>query len=104
MPRGGFRPGAGRKKKPTIDAQRSRRGIALEVFSEDEWRACLNVWLAQAKAGNVGLLYPLLPYLLGSPKQEIEVTIRERARAMAEQDDLDPNELIRLAEELVSVG
>lgn len=102
MPRGGARPGAGRKKKPTVDAQRARRSIALDVFSEEEWRACLGVWLKQAKAGNIGLLYPLLPYLLGSPKQEVEVTIRERARAMAEQDDLDPDELIRLAEELVS--
>lgn len=104
MPRGGLRPGAGRKKKPTVDAQKARRSIALEVFTEDEWRDCLKVWLKKAKAGNVALLYPLLPYLLGSPKQEVEVTIRERARAMAEQDDLDPNELIRLAEELVSVG
>lgn len=101
MPRGGFRPGSGRKKKQTIDEQKNRRSVALEVFNEVEWRACLMTWLQQVKAGNVALLYPLLPYLLGSPKQEIDVTIRERAREMAEADELDAVELIRLAEELV---
>jgi hypothetical protein len=103
MPRGGFRPGSGRKKKQTVDEQKNRRSVVLEVFNEAEWRACLIAWLKQAKGGNIALLYPLLPYLLGNPKQEIDVTIRERAKEMAEADELDAAELIRLAEELVGV-
>lgn len=101
---GGARPGAGRKRKETVDAQKVRRTLLLEVFNEAEFRACCVTWLSQIKAGNIALLFPLLPYLMGSPKQEVVVTIKERARQMAEADGLDADELIRVAEELVGVG
>ncbi len=72
---GGFRPGAGGKKKETVDEQMTRRSVALDVFNPDEWRETLTGWRDTARAtGNYGLLFPLLPYLMGSPKQEISVS------------------------------
>lgn len=68
---GGARPGAGRKRKATIVEQASRRSVVLDVIGEAEWRATVKAWLALAQ-DTPSVLYPLLPYLMGSPKQEIE--------------------------------
>ena len=73
---GGVRPGAGRKKKVTIEEQASRRDILLDVFTPAEWRAIAVMLRDQAKGGNLAILLPYLPYLLGSPRQEINVTGR----------------------------
>lgn len=73
---GGARPGAGRKKKVTVEEQMSRRDVLLEVFTVPEWREIARTLLEQAKGGNLMILLPYLPYLLGSPRQEINVTGR----------------------------
>ncbi len=71
---GGARPGAGRKKKETVVEQIARRDVLLEVFTPAEWREIARLLLSQAKGGNLMILLPYLPYLLGSPKQEINVS------------------------------
>lgn len=70
---GGARPGAGRKKQTTVVEQASRRSVVLEVFDEQAWRETVTAWLAMA-AETPSVIYPLLPYILGSPKQEINVS------------------------------
>lgn len=75
-PNGGARPGAGRKKKETIEEQMSRRDVLLEVFTVAEWREIARTLLSQAKGGNLMILLPYLPYLLGSPRVDINVTGR----------------------------
>jgi hypothetical protein len=97
---GGRRPGAGAKKKETIDEQKVRRAIVHEVFTPAEWRAVLLTWLAEVKNGNIGVIYPLLPYLMGSPKQEIEVNIRQEAERIAAERGVPAGEIISLADEL----
>ena len=69
---GGVRPGAGRKKKETVDEQLSRRDIVLDVFDADAWRTHVESLLAQSARGNYAAVLPLYPYILGSPKQEHE--------------------------------
>lgn len=71
---GGRRAGSGRKKQETIVEQATRRDILLEVFTAAEWRTIARLLLAEAKDGSLMILLPYLPYLLGSPKQEINVT------------------------------
>lgn len=70
---GGARPGAGRKRQTTVEHQASRRSIVLEVFDEQAWRETVIAWLALAKE-TPSVIYPLLPYILGGAKQEINVT------------------------------
>lgn len=71
---GGARPGAGRKRRATVVEQASRRDVVLEVISDEEWRQTVKAWLALAKE-TPSIIYPLLPYLLGSPKQEHDVKV-----------------------------
>jgi hypothetical protein len=70
---GGARAGAGRKKATTVAEQASRRSIVLDVFDEDAWRETIQAWLAMA-AETPSVIYPLLPYILGAAKQEIQVS------------------------------
>lgn len=70
--RGGARPGSGRKKQTTVDEQASRRSVVLDVFDEKAWRETITEWLALAKE-TPSVIYPLLPYILGGVKQEINV-------------------------------
>jgi hypothetical protein len=70
---GGARPGAGSKKKTTVNEQETRRSIVLDVFSPEEWRTTVTAWLAIAQT-TPSVIYPLLPYILGAAKQEINVT------------------------------
>jgi hypothetical protein len=46
------------------------------------------------------VIYPLLPYLMGSPKQEIEVNIRQEAERIAAERGVPAGEIISLADEL----
>lgn len=69
--RGGPRPGSGRKRKATVEQQASRRSVVLDVIGEREWRETVTAWLAMAQE-TPSVIYPLLPYLLGGVKQEIE--------------------------------
>lgn len=71
---GGARPGAGAKKKEVVVEQENRRSIVLDVFEPEEWRQTVLGWMQTAReTKNYALLFPLLPYLMGSPKQEIAV-------------------------------
>jgi hypothetical protein len=71
---GGRRAGAGgNKKKETVVAQASRRDAVLDVISDEEWRKTVKAWLELAQE-TPSVIYPLLPYLMGSPKQELTVT------------------------------
>lgn len=100
---GGYRPGAGRKRKQTVDEQESRRSIVLDVFSPEEWRKTVTGWMNTARTtGNYALLYPLLPYLMGSPKQEVKVSfdITETANELAEQYGTTPERVISLVDRL----
>lgn len=72
---GGFRPGAGRKRQETVVAQASRRDVVLDVISDPEWRKTVKAWLAMAQT-TPSVIYPLLPYLLGGQKQEIDINAR----------------------------
>lgn len=99
---GGARPGAGQKKKTTVEQQLTRRDVVLDVFSVEELRECLVVWLTQIKGGAIEKLYPLLPYLLGSPKQEIAVTfdVQQTAQELAEKYNTTPEHVISIVERL----
>jgi hypothetical protein len=76
MAKGGPRPGSGRKRKETIEEQIGRRDVLLEVFTISEWRDIARMILTEAKGGNLMILLPYLPYLLGSPRQEIAISGR----------------------------
>lgn len=55
--------------------QGNRRDALLDVVTEKLWRETVLDWFKVAKAtGNYGLLFPLLPYLMGSAKQELHVS------------------------------
>jgi hypothetical protein len=99
---GGARPGAGRKRKTTAEQQLSRRDVVLSVFNADELRECLLVILGQIKAGQTERLYPLLAYILGSPKQEISVSfdVQQTALELAEKYDTTPEHVISIVERL----
>lgn len=100
---GGARPGAGGKKRSTVVEQETRRSIALDVFSPEEWRQTLTGWMQAAReTKNYGLLFPLLPYLMGSPKQEVAVTfdIAETAQELAEKYGTTPERVVSIVERL----
>lgn len=99
---GGARPGAGRKKKTTVEEQLSRRDVLLEVFTPAEWREIAIAILTQAKGGNLAVLLPYLPYLLGSPRQELVVTfdVQETAQELAEKYGVTPERVISIVERL----
>jgi hypothetical protein len=72
---GGRRPGAGAKRKETVEMQGNRRDALLDVVSEKLWRETVKEWFAFARETNsYHVLFPLLPYIMGSAKQEINVT------------------------------
>ena len=73
---GGHRPGAGRKRQETTDEQQNRRDIVLAVFDAKAWRAHVEGVRAESESGNYAAVWPLYPYLLGSPRQELNVTGR----------------------------
>lgn len=81
---GGARAGSGRKRKDTQEHQANRRDVLLDVFTAEEWRAIAVEVLSQAKGGNIGVVLPYLPYLLGSPKQEVEHGQREPFKVIIE--------------------
>ena len=99
---GGARPGAGRKKTTTAEEQLSRRDVLLEVFTVAEWRAIALAILTQAKGGNLAVLLPYLPYLLGSPRQEIAVTfdVAATAQELAEQYGTTPEHVVSIVDRL----
>ena len=72
---GGRRAGAGAKKKTTIEMQANRRDTVLTVIHDKVWFDTVTEWLETARATkNFALLFPLLPYLMGSSKIDINVS------------------------------
>jgi hypothetical protein len=72
---GGARPGAGAKRKETVEMQGNRRDIVLDVVSQRIWRETITEWIETARAtGNFALLFPLLPYIMGAAKSELHVS------------------------------
>lgn len=72
---GGARPGAGRKRQETVERQGNRRDALLDVVTEQLWRETVKEWLAEAReTKQFHLLFPLLPYVMGAAKQEINVS------------------------------
>ena len=58
-----------------IEKQAARRDTVLVVIHDEEWRQTLIEWIANAReTKNFASLYPLLPYILGGAKQEINVS------------------------------
>jgi hypothetical protein len=70
---GGARPGAGRKRKETIDEQSSRRSVVMSVLSEARLRKIVERDVKAAEGGDTYRVDRWLPYVLGSPKQDISV-------------------------------
>lgn len=69
---GGARPGAGRKKKPTVEAQQARRDVVISVLTPARLREIVTLDVEAACAGDTARIDRWLAYALGSPKQEIE--------------------------------
>lgn len=68
---GGARPGAGRKKSPTVEAQQSRRDVVISVLTPDRLRTIVEHDVAAAEGGDTARVDRWLSYALGSPKQEV---------------------------------
>jgi hypothetical protein len=98
---GGPRPGSGRKRQETVVAQTSRRSAVLDVISDEEWRKTVKAWLVLAQE-TPSVIYPLLPYLLGSVKQELTVTfdVEETAADLAAQYGVPQERVVSLVERL----
>jgi len=71
---GGRRPGSGRKRRETLEEQQTRRDLLLKVISPSKWECIVQQVVEKVEAGDIYAILPYLPYLLGSPKQEINVT------------------------------
>lgn len=69
---GGPRPGAGRKKKTTVEAQQSRRDVVISVLTPARLKVIVEHDVAAAERGQTDRIDRWLPYALGSPKQEHE--------------------------------
>ena len=74
MPKGGARPGAGRKRKATLDEHKTRRDMLLKVINPARWEKMAEQVAQAFEAGDIYCILPYLPYILGSPRQEINVS------------------------------
>ena len=70
---GGARPGAGRKKKSTEEAQLTRRDKVLIVFTPDRWRECLEAMYLEIKRGNIKAFSAVAPYVMGAPPARLSL-------------------------------
>ena len=73
MPRGGSRPGAGRKKAETKDAQEARRDTFLRVVTDADWEEVVRNALEQAKKGDPIARQWMTPYVAGKVPDELKV-------------------------------
>lgn len=93
MPSGGARPGAGRKKQATNELQYARREVVMAALTPERLLTIVEHDIAAAEAGHTERIDRWLPYVLGSPRQEIGVgdldggplkivvqTVRDRGR------------------------
>lgn len=76
MAKGGARPGAGRKKGSTKDAQQTRRDILLEVFTPEETRAAAQALLTRIKRdGDPKAFAQIAPFIFGKPPDELKLDV-----------------------------
>lgn len=72
---GGARPGAGRKKQSTKEAQQVRRDIYLDVFSPEETRETALAMLEKVKSGDPKAFAAVAPYFLGKEPDELKADV-----------------------------
>lgn len=72
-PRGGSRPGAGRKSLKTIDYQAGMRQVVEDVVTPEKWRDAVEGMLQTIKEGNSKAFSALAPYVMGAPPKEVTV-------------------------------
>jgi hypothetical protein len=95
---GGYRAGAGRKRKSTAEAQASRRDVVLATINDTAWARLLRKWLVLAEE-TPSILYPLLPFLLGTSKQSDDDTAsRDVVIRIETVDDRERRPELRLLE------
>jgi hypothetical protein len=112
VPRGGKRPGAGRKPQgvyPPIDLgviayQDGETPVALtQRVMAEQLPNLLRVALIKAtKEGDARMLIYCFDRLLGSPVQPIDLEIRRVAEKVAAQTGADPEWLIKRAQEIAA--
>lgn len=73
---GGARPGAGRKKQTTKEAQQTRRDIFIDVFSPEETREAALALLERVKTGDPKAFAAVAPYFLGKPPDELKAEVK----------------------------
>lgn len=112
MPRGGARPGAGRKPQgiyPPIDLGaiayqdgETPAGLTQRIMAE-QLPNLLRVALIKAtKEGDARMLIYCFDRLLGSPVQPIDLEIRRAAEQIAERTGADPDWLVKRAQEIAA--
>lgn len=112
MPRGGKRPGAGRKPQgiyPPIDLppieyrDGETPGALTQRVMAEQLPNLLRVALIKAtKEGDARMLIYCFDRLLGSPVQPIELAVRRAAEKVAAQTGADPEWLIKRAQEIAA--
>lgn len=71
MPRGGARPGAGRKSKAeTLQLDK----LLDECVSDDDIKELFRVLVRNGKRGNINAIMALFAYRYGKPKERLELS------------------------------
>jgi hypothetical protein len=104
VPRGGSRPGAGRKRKPVEEQQAANRDVFLAVVTAKRWRAAVFGLLAKAAEGDALAFRALAPYVMGAAPKEltIRVDVAERIREAARAAGIDPQDALDEAERILA--
>ncbi len=72
MPRGGRRPGAGRKRQETRDRQKTNRDLVLELYTAEDARLVIDTFISFMRAGSVPHFAVMAPILFGKEPDVIE--------------------------------
>jgi len=86
MPRGGFRPGAGRKKAATVAYQATRRDQLQVLVTDPDWEAIVRRAVEDAKNGDYVARQWLTPYVAGKVPEEVNVHIEPLVKTILEAD------------------
>jgi hypothetical protein len=74
VPRGGARPGAGRKPWKVEEYRAKMQRLLMETVAEDDAQAIVRAAVRDAKDGNPDARKWLGPYVFGNPPKEVQVT------------------------------
>lgn len=99
MPRGGARPGAGRKRKRPYPGMPGEAGSAIQRAEQklrDALPDLIDVAISAAKDGDRRMLVYCIDRVLGSPIRPVEV--HDAARRLASERGLDPERVVNLFE------